>query len=194
MNEVIKNIINRRSVRKYTAEQIQRENLDEILLAGLYAPCAGGRQGVLFLVCRNAELNEHLGRINKAGFKGRFSTDDCYISREQPSVADDPDIQSGFYGAPCVVTLFGLKNFLYAGQDCAAAAENMMLAAHSLGIASCMVGRAEETYYSELGLSLLQKWNVPRGYIPVCHVLLGYLDGEVPVGKPRKYGRIIFGE
>jgi nitroreductase len=194
MNEVISNMLTRRSVRKYLPTQISDEALQSILQAGLYAPCAGGRQGVLFLVCQNAEVNEVLGSINKAAFRGRISTNDVYISKEQPSIADDPTINSGFYGAPTVVTLCGLRNFLHAEHDCAVAAENMMLAAHSLNIGSCMLGRAAETFAAEPGLSLLQKWQVPQDYLPVCHVLLGHIDGSYPQAKPRKDGRIIFGD
>ena len=46
--------------------------------------------------------------------------------RDRPSIADDPSIQSAFYGAPTVITLFGPKQFLYAINDCSVAAENMM--------------------------------------------------------------------
>ena len=55
-----------------------------------------------------------------------------YFSREQPSIADDPKLTNAFYDAPTVITMFAPKNFLFSPEDCAAAAENMMLAADSL--------------------------------------------------------------
>lgn len=141
-NAILETILHRRSIRHYKPDQIPEAALDAILQAGLYAPSAGGRQGVLFVVSQDAETNERLGRIKKANSRVRPSTETAYISREQPSIADDPSIQSAFYGAPTVVTLFGPKQFLYAINDCSVAAENTMLAADSLGIGSCYIGSA----------------------------------------------------
>ena len=50
MNEVMKTILHRRAVRRFETKQIEEEILQQILQAGLYAPSAGGRQGVLFAV------------------------------------------------------------------------------------------------------------------------------------------------
>jgi nitroreductase len=103
MNEVIKNMLERRSIRKYKSEQIAEDTLNAILLAGTYAPSAGGRQSPVIVVCQNAEVNDRLGKINRAAFKGRVSTEKSYISKEQPSIADDISLKSGFYGAPTVL-------------------------------------------------------------------------------------------
>jgi nitroreductase len=123
MNDIINNMIERRSIRKYKAEQITEAELEAILQAGIYAPSAGGRQSAIIVVCQNAELNTALGKINKAAFKGRMSTETAYISKEQPSIADNAAIQSGFYDAPTVLILFAPKNFLYSVADCYVAAQ-----------------------------------------------------------------------
>ena len=192
MNEVIKNMLERRSVRKYKKEQIKEEELDLILKAGLYAPSAGSRQGVLFVVSQDRETNEKLGRIKKAHFNGRISDDKIYISKEQPSIADDVTIMNAFYDAPTVVTLFAPKNFVFAESDCSIAAENMLLAATSIGIGSCYIGAAWESFDDTFGQEILKKWEVRTDYRGVCHIILGYpLDEHKPVAKPRKEGRII---
>jgi nitroreductase len=192
MNEVIQNMLERRSIRKYKPDQISDEDLNIILEAGLYAPNAGGRQSPIFVVCRNAETNAALGKINKAAFKGRLSTETAYVSKEQPSIADDANIASGFYGAPVVVTLFAPGNFLCSEADCCVAAQNIMLAAHSLGVASCMVARAGDTFSSELGRRLREEWGIDETYEAKIHVILGYpADAKPPAAKPRKDGRII---
>jgi nitroreductase len=192
MNEIINNMIERRSIRKYKAGQITEAELETILQAGIHAPSAGSRQSAIIVVCQNAEINTALGKINKAAFKGRMSTETAYISKEQPSIADNADIQSGFYNAPTVLTLFAPKNFLYSAADCYVAAQNIMLAAHSLGIGSCMVARAEDTFSSELGRRLQKEWGIDETYEAKIHVTLGYpADTKPPVAKPRKDGRII---
>jgi nitroreductase len=192
MNEIIKNIFERRSIRKYKTEQITEAELESILQAGVYAPSAGSRQSAIIVVCQNAEINTALGKINKVAFKGRMSTETAYISKEQPSIADNAAIQSGFYHAPTVLTLFAPKHFLYSVADCYVAAQNIMLAAHSLGVGSCMVARAEDTFGSELGQRLQKEWGVDETYEAKIHVTLGYpADSKPPVAKPRKDGRII---
>ena len=192
-NAVIQNILGRRTIRRFRTEQIREEELDTILQAGLYAPSAGGRQGVLFVVSQDAETNERLGRIKKAYFHGRMSTAEVYISKEQPSIADDASIRSAFYGAPTVVTLFAPKRFLYAESDACVAAENMLLAATSLGIGSCYIGSAWDSFDDPFGHETLRQWEVRTDYYAVLHVLLGYPAGDMTAvkGKPRKEGRIL---
>lgn len=191
-NAVIENIKNRRSIRRFKPEQITAEELNSILEAGLYAPSAGGRQGVLFVVSQDKDTNERLGRIKKAHFHGRMSTDTVYISKQQPSIADDGTIVNAFYDAPTVITLFVPKNFLYAESDACVAAENMLLAASSLGIGSCYIGSAWDSFDDPFGQKILKQWNVRTDYFAVIHVLLGYpKDALVPTAKPRKENRII---
>jgi nitroreductase len=192
MNEVIKNMLERRSIRKYKPEQIAEETLNIILLAGTYAPSAGGRQSPVIVACRDAEINDRLGKINKAAFKGRISTEKSCISKEQPSIADDVSLKSGFYGAPTVLTLFAPRNFLYSVADCCIAAQNIVLAAHSLGVGSCIVARAEDTFANASEQYLQQQWGIGSDYEAKMHVTLGYpADDAPPKAKPRKEGRII---
>lgn len=94
-----------------------------------------------------------------------------------------------FYGAPSVCVVFAQKDFLYSVPDAFCCAENMVLMAEELGISSCIAARGEETSDSEAGAALLREWGVPDHYIARCFVLLGYVDGDHPGGKPRKAGR-----
>lgn len=186
-------MLKRRSIRRFRKEQINDEELDTILHAGLYAPSAGGRQGVIFVVSQDKETNERLGRIKRQHFHGRISTSDVYVSKEQPSIADDASIKNAFYDAPTLITLFAPKKFLYAESDACVAAENMLLAATSLGIGSCYIGSAWDSFDDPFGQEILRKWGVRCDYYAVLHVLLGYPEDPIDEikGKPRKEGRII---
>ena len=191
-NEVLENMMTRRTIRRFKEEQISEEELQAVLDAGMYAPSAGGRQGVLFVVSQNREMNEKLGRIKRNNSTVKMSTDTVYISREQPSIADDPDIFNAFYDAPTVVTLFVPKNFLFAPYDASAAAENMLLAAHSIGLGGCYIGSAWESFADPYGQDVLREWNIRTDYFAALHVLLGYpKDEQAPKAKARKDGRII---
>lgn len=66
MNEVMKTIVHRRTVRRFDKRQIEEDALEQILKAGLYAPSAGGRQSVIFAVCQDETVNERLGKIKRA--------------------------------------------------------------------------------------------------------------------------------
>lgn len=189
---MMESFLHRRSIRRFQEKQIKEEELQHILQAGLYAPSAGGRQGVLFAVSQDKETNEKLGKIKRANAHPRMATATSFVSKEQPSIADDPNLKNAFYDAPTVVTLFGPKDFLFTKEDCAMAAENMMLAADALGIGSCYIGAGWQAFAGPYGQEVLQKWNIRRDYFAVAQVLLGYpLDEKHPAAKPRKEGRIL---
>ena len=108
--ELLEAIKTRRSIRKYQAKQISRSDLEKIMEAGTYASNAGGGQRSMIVGIRNAELVEKLGRMNMAHFD-RSRLIGSYVSKEQPSVIDDPNIKSGFYGAPALCIVFAQKDF-----------------------------------------------------------------------------------
>lgn len=194
MNEVMNTILHRRSIRRFDSRQIEESALQEILQAGLYAPSAGGRQGVIFAVCQDREINERLGRIKRANSHPRMATAASYVSREQPSIADDPKLTNAFYDAPTVITFFAPKQFLFSVDDCAVAAENMMLAADALGIGSCYIGQGWPAFADPYGQEVLKNWRIPTDHYAVMQLVLGYpREGDRhPTPKPRKKDRVLY--
>jgi nitroreductase len=182
-------IKSRHSIRKYTDKQISREDLDKILEAGNFAPSAGGGQRSMMVAIRNKELTTHIGRMNMAHFD-RSRLAGSYVSKQQPSTIDDPTIKNGFYDAPTVVCIFAQSNFMFNTADAFCIAENMILQATELGIASCIISRGYETFDNEEGQRLMKEWGVPEGYTCQGFVILGYIDGEQPQTKPRKADRV----
>ena len=194
MNEVMNTILHRRSVRKYQQKQITDEELDRILTAGEYAPCAGGRQSPVFVVCQDAVLNREFGEINLGVLRA--------ISDKRPGMKPgennapkklglEPGKVSAFHNAPTVITVFAPKDWYNFTLDCAVAAENMMLAADALGIGSCLIARAEETFATERGKEVQSAWGLDETYEAKLHVLLGYSAEEPRTAKPRRDGRRI---
>ena len=193
MKDVMEAIMHRRAIRRFDERQLDEADLGTILQAGLYAPSAGGRQGPLFVVCQDAEVNARLGRIKRANSQPHMAAGTNFVSREQPSIADDPAIEDAFYGAPTVVTLFGPKNFLFAREDCAIAAQNMMLAADAVGAGACYTGEGWKAFDDPYGQELLRTWDIPTDRYAVLQLLLGYpREGDAhPASKPRREGRVI---
>lgn len=181
-------IKSRHSIRKYTEEQINREDLEKILESGNYAPNAGGGQRSMMVAIHNKELATYVGKLNMRNFD-RTHLAGNYVSKEQPSTIDDLTIKNGFYDAPTVVCVFCQDNFLFKTADAFCMMENMILQATELGIASCIISRGYETFASEEGRKLMTEWGVPEGYACQGFVILGYINGEQPHTKPRKPGR-----
>ena len=129
------------------------------------------------------EVNDRLGRISRQVakvVKGR------YVSHEQPSIIDNPDIKSALYGAPTVITLLAPRNFMFSEADCCVAGQNMMLMAHALGLGSCMISRAGLTMDSEFGKSILKDKGIDdEKYRAYYHIIVGYPKGKTVV-KERK--------
>ena len=157
--------------------------------AGNFAPSAGGGQRSMMVGIRNKELTTKIGIMNLSKFDRR-NLAGSYVSKEQPSVIDDRKIKNGFYDAPSVVVILGQNNFLFREADAFCCAENMILQATELGIASCIISRGAETFLSTEGENLLKQWEIPENYSAICFVILGYIDGEQPHTKPRKAGRV----
>ena len=193
MNETIQTILHRRAIRRFDTKQIDEKLLQQILQAGLYAPSAGGKQGVIFAVCQDKEVNGRLGRIKRANSNPHMATAANYVSKEQPSIADDPKLTNAFYDAPTVITMFAPKNFLFSVDDCAVAAENMMLAADSLGVGACYIGQGWTAFADIYGQEILRKWGIRTDYYAVMQLLLGYPrpGDKHPDAKPRKNDRIL---
>lgn len=180
----------RRSIRRYTDRQVSEKDLLKIIEAGLYAPNAGGGQRCKFVACQDKALNDAIGKLNVASLdRSRLAGN--FVSKEQPSIIDDPSIRSGFYGAPTVITIFGPKNFLYSIPDAFCAAENMILEATALGLSSCILARGEETFSNSEGEEILRDWQIPETMTARCFVIIGYIDGDYPAPKPRKEGRFV---
>lgn len=166
MNETLKVLRERRSVRKYRAEQITEAELDAILEAGTWAPTGKGQQSPVMVVVQDAETIAYMSRLN-AEIQGNPGTDP-------------------FYGAPTVVVVLAdgtNPNWL---KDGSLVMGNLMIAAASLGVGSCWINRAEELFDRTEGRELLKKWGLPENYRGVGNCILGYAEGEPPVPRPRK--------
>ena len=70
--------------------------------------------------------------------------------------------------------------------------QNLMLAAHELGVSSCWIHRAKEEFDSEEGKELLRAAGIEGDYEGIGHCILGYADGEYPAAPERKEGRVFY--
>ena len=170
MNETIKTLKERRSIRKYKENQISDEELNQILEAGEYAPTGRGAQSPIMVVVQDKELIKELSKINA----------------EIMGITSDP-----FYGAPTVTIVLADKTRNTYKEDGSLVMGNLMNAAHSLGVDSCWINRAKEVFESERGKELLNDWGIEGDYEGIGHCILGYRDCEYPKAAPRKTNYVI---
>jgi nitroreductase len=167
MNETMKSLLNRRSIRTFKAEQITDEELNAVLEAGKYAPSGANQQAALFIVVQDRETRETLSKMNQA------------------VKASDSD---PYHGAPTIVLVLADKTKVTPVEDASLALGNMFNAAYSLGLGSCWVHRERQMFESGEGKAMLKKWGVAGDYVGVGSCVLGYPDCEHPEAAPRKDG------
>lgn len=166
MKETIRDLKERRSIKKYQDRQIEESDLQKILEAGMNAPTGMGMQSPVMVVVQDREIISKLSRMN-AEFLGNEGIDP-------------------FYGAPTVIVVLADKNRSTYIEDGSLVMGNLMNAAHALGLGSCWIHRAKQEFESEEGKELLRQWGICGDYVGIGHCILGYQDGETPKAKPRK--------
>ena len=177
MNDVLKTIAGRRSVRQYREEQIKNAELHAILEAGLQAPSGHNDQSWYFAVVQNRERIDEINEGCKAGM--RESNVEWIVDlgkKEKYNI---------FYNAPTVVIVAAKKDAISQVADVSTAIENMMIAAESLEIGSCWMGFAR-FYFS--GPESYKRVGIPDGYEVFYGFTLGYKLAGLKLNSPqRKY-------
>ncbi len=166
MNETLTTILTRRSCRSYQDRPIPEDILDQVLLAGTYAPNGRGRQPGKIVVVRNKETIRYLEQLNA-------------------QVLGDPEARP-FYGAPVVLVVLADRNVFTPVEDGSLVLGNLFLAAHSLGLGTCWIHRARQVFDSPEGKALLKKWGVSEDYMGIGHCIIGYPEGEMRPAAERK--------
>ena len=171
MNETMKTILSRKSTKKYLPKSVEPELVEQVVQAGVYAPTGMGKQSPIILAVTNKEVRDQISRLN-AGVMGR---------------GGDP-----FYGAPAVLVVLARKDVPTHVYDGSCVIENMLIAAHSLGLGACWIHRAKEEFETEEGLALLKSLGIEEEYEGIGNVILGYPDGPAHPDVPRKEGYVFY--
>lgn len=172
-NEVLSAIAARRSCRAYTAQQIKPEELQAVLDAGTWAPTAMNRQSPVIVAVQDKETRDELSALN-ARIMG---------------TENDP-----FYGAPTVLVVLADRTIPTYVEDGSLVLGNLLLAATSIGLGSCWINRAKETFELPEGKALLRKWGLdPEKYRGVGNCILGYpAPGGIKAAAPRKPDYVVY--
>lgn len=176
MNEILKSLYARKSVRVFEEKEISMENKNAILRAATEAPTAGNQQLYTILDITSRELKEKLVK----------TCDDQPFIAEAKMVlvfcADCRKWYDAFLSAGCEPRLPGVGDLLLAVSDANIAAQNAVTAAESLGIGSCYIGDIMENCEAQRALL-----HLPQYVFPAVMLVFGYPTAQQKERiKPRR--------
>lgn len=166
MRDILDVIVSRRSVKKYKDIPVEKELIDKIIKAGMYAPSGKNQQSAIILAVTNKEVRDKLSSL-------------CARCRNVENF--DP-----FYSAPVALVVLADKTMFTHIYDGSVVMENMLLEAHSLGLGACWIHWAKEMFESSEGVELLESLGISGEYEGVGTCIVGYSDMDVLKPLPRK--------
>lgn len=178
-NEVIETIMARRSIRAYQPQAVEREIMDQIVKCGINAPNGMNAQPWEVRIVDNPEFIDGVTKIYVEKMKQ---------DPRRAKMVEDPSFKNMFRNAPTVVFI-ALGDSRFAYIDCGLMAQNMMLAAKSLGIGSIALGSPVDFFKGEEAAEYYKRLEFPDNYTLALVLGFGYPD-ESPDAKPRDESKI----
>ena len=156
VNEVVQNILSRRSIRDFTEDQVPKEILENILQCGYYAPSGHNMQTWKFTVVRSAEKIEQFRQVVE-------------------KVAKETKVHFyGFNNPKTIVLVSNDRRNADGIQDSSCAVQNMMLAANSYGIGSAWINALMTICDEPEVREMLKGFGIPDTHIVWSTVVMGY--------------------
>jgi len=190
MNEVIKNMLTRRSIRTYEEKQISDEQLNALLEAAKYAPSGGNSQTWKFTVVQNKEKLEQLNSMVRESFRHLEVDEKTYRSKKSGKKVAEKDNYKFYYNAPTLIIVSNDREYSNCMADSAIAIENILLAAHSLGLGACYVNQLTWFCDDKNVRRALTDIGIPENYVVCGSAVVGYNSGDMPKAPPRREGTV----
>ncbi len=182
MNDVVKAILDRRSIRKYEDRQITEEELNTILTCAFNSPSGGNGQQWFLSVVQDKTV---LDTISKA-----FG--DMMLSNPETPERIRKSVSSGdwkvYFGAPTVIWVCYPKN--NNETNAALLGENIVIAAQSLGLGTCYLGGVINYLRKPEAKELVDLLKVPEDFELLFGIAIGY-PLESPDAKPRDFSKMV---
>jgi len=190
MSNVMKNILSRRSIRKYTDQQIGDGDLNKILEAAKYAPTGGNSQTWHFTVLQNKEKLLELNECIRVAFKNLEVDEKTYKSIRAGKIASKNDSYSFYHNAPTLIIVSNNADYGNAMADSACALENMFLTSNDLNLGSCWINQVSWFENIKSVRNILTKMGILVSDKICGSISIGYMDGEAPIVKDRKINTV----
>ena len=175
-NAVIENIMNRRSIRKYKDQSVEREKLQQIAECGVNAPNGMNRQEWEVRIVDSKEAIDSVTAV--------------FTAANPEMVQRDENFKNMFRNAPAVIAIAVPEGD--SGLNAGLMAENMILAAQSLGLGTCCLGGPVAFLKTNPDAAwFLEGLKFSEGYNLCLMIAVGYPD-ETPEAKARDLDKIKF--
>ena len=173
MSNLQQELRSRRSCRNFKPVMPSREEIDQIIGVGLYAPTGMGKQSTRIIAVTNKKLRDLIADENAriGGWKEGF----------------DP-----FYGAPVILIVIADASCPTAVYDGSACLAQMMISAQDLGLSTCWIHRAKEEFEEEFGKKILAELGLEGDYFGIGHLALGYAAEPLPAPAERLKDRAFY--
>jgi nitroreductase len=176
--ELLQAINGRRSVREYSDEGVDDALLSELIDAAIQAPSAINQQPWCFIIVKQQALLAEISERAKGHLLKASLAAPAHPFRD---ILNDPKFHI-FYHAPVLIVIATAEPTDWAVEDCALAAQNLMLAAHEAGLGTCWIGFAQHWLGTPEGKAAL---GLPASYLPVAPIIVGH-PRRKPAPVPRK--------
>lgn len=171
MNEVMNNILTRRSVRKFTDAPIPKELLKDIVNAALHAPSGCAKQTWTFTVITNKEA----------------------IARLTAAIGTQLKLEGyDMYRPTAIIMPSNLRDGIWSKEDNACAMENIFLAAHSYGIGSVWINQMQNICDTPEIRKILDDFGIPADHKIFGMAALGYPAPDAPVVPMERIGKVTY--
>ena len=171
MNEVMNNILTRRSIRKFTDTPISREILDDLVQAALHAPSGMGKHTRKFTVVTNKNAIKRLAEaikttLNRPGYD--------------------------LYCPAAIIIPSNLRDSNWGKEDDACALENIFLAANSYGVGSVWINQLQNICDTPAIRDILNDFGVPANHVVYGMAALGYPDPDTVIQPKERIGKVAY--
>ena len=176
-------ITGRRAVREYLGQAVDEKLIRELINAAILAPSAMNQQPWTFTVVRDQSVLDRISREAKSHMLAAMPAGPH--SDHFRSLLADPKFHI-FYHAPALILISAVEQSPWVLEDCALAAENLMLAAYAAGLGTCWIGFAQGYLNTSEGKQVL---GLPAACVPVAPIIVGR-PKAAPPAVPRKEPQI----
>lgn len=174
-------ISGRRSVREYTTQPVHERTIHRLIGAAIRAPNAVNQQPWTFTVVRDHGALDRISRDAKSHLLATMPSSPH--SDHFRSLLNDPNFHI-FYHAPALILISAAAQGPWIVEDCALAAQNLMLAAYAAGFGTCWIGFAQSFLNTPDGKKAL---GLPAAWVPVAPIIVGHpkaASSTVPRKEP----------
>ena len=182
----MKAIQQRRSVRDYTSQTIDKNVIQMLLDAAVLAPTAMHEEPWPFAIIQNNKVLDRLSETAKKLVRNEAQHSDTDRAKHTLHVMDKPDFHV-FYNAGTLIVIYSKLSGPFVVADCWLAAENLLLAACAQGLGTCVIGFAVAALNTPEWMAELK---IPAAMTAIAPMILGVPAGITPP-VPRKLPEIL---